>query len=58
MNMPPQVKAALLVVLVLLLGLMGLSFAKPPRSGPTMDDLLRHERQIPYDHQAAAPPPG
>ena len=50
-------KAAALVVVMLLLGLAGLSFAKRPNPGPTTDDLLRSERQIPFDREAADPPP-
>ncbi len=58
MSMPRSMKSALLVVVVLLLGLMGLSFAKHPHPGPTPDDLQLHGQQTPFDHQAADPPPG
>jgi hypothetical protein len=56
MRMPNRVRSALLVVVVLLLGLIGLSLFKQPHSGPSTDDLQRREQQTPYDHQGADPP--
>lgn len=57
MRMPKRIKSALLVVLILLLGLIGLSFARHPHPGPTADELQHREQQTPVDRQGANPPP-
>ncbi|HLI10920.1 MAG TPA: hypothetical protein VKY65_04920 [Alphaproteobacteria bacterium] len=48
--------AAWILVLVFLVGLAGVSFAKRTSPGPSMDDVLRHSRMVPYDRDGAWAP--
>lgn len=51
-----RLRSGLVVVLVLLVGLLGLSFAKRPHPGPSADEIMRLDQQTPYDSGAAHPP--
>ena len=51
-----RLRSGLLVVLVLLIGLLGLSIAKRPQPGPSAEEIKRVDQQTPYDSGAANPP--